>query len=134
VKNAITLFHAPSNPASTRILSILERSAAPAAASDKSKDNASITLDVTEGPPTADQLRSILEFVGASKAGDLVEGAADEADAQRRIRLNGSSFKRPTVRLSVMLSSRIAGLQYMLDAEDAGVGDPAASPDNWEHG
>jgi len=98
-RNAVTLFHNPSNPGSTRILSLLQRSASPAtgAAVDKSKEPPKITLDVNNGPPTADQLQSILEYVGADRASDIVEGASDEADAQRRLRGNPSAFKRPLV-------------------------------------
>lgn len=52
---------------------------------------------MTNGPPTADQLKSILEYIGAGRVSDIVEGASDEADAQRRLRGNPSTFKRPVV-------------------------------------
>jgi hypothetical protein len=54
-------------------------------------------LDVTEQAPTSDQLRSILEFAGEEKVGSIVEGASDVADAQRRVRLDLSTLKRPLV-------------------------------------
>ena len=54
-------------------------------------------LNVSEDPPTTDQLRSILEYVGARRAGDLVKGARDEADAMRRLKENGDNFVRPVV-------------------------------------
>jgi hypothetical protein len=79
---------------------VLQRSAGQdsnGAAAEKSKDNAKITLDVETGPPTSDQLRSILEFTGAAKASDIIEGAVDEADAQRRLRGSSDAFKRPLV-------------------------------------
>ena len=54
-------------------------------------------LNISEDPPTSDQLRSILEYVGARRAGDLVKGARDEADAMRRLKENGDNFVRPVV-------------------------------------
>jgi uncharacterized protein DUF1687 len=54
-------------------------------------------LDVTESAPTSDQLRSILEYVGEKNAASVVEGASDEADAQRRVRLDANTLKRPLV-------------------------------------
>ena len=58
---------------------------------------AEFDLNVTEEPPTSDQLRSILEYVGAKKAGELVKGARDEADAMRKLRESAENFKRPVV-------------------------------------
>ncbi len=54
-------------------------------------------LNVTEDPPTSDQLRSILEYVGGRKAGDIVRGARDEADAMKKLTENAENFKRPVV-------------------------------------
>lgn len=56
-----------------------------------------VELEVTEEPPTGDQMRSILEYVGAQRAGDLVKGALGEAEAMRRVRDGGASFVRPVV-------------------------------------
>ncbi len=53
-------------------------------------------LDVTEEPPTADQLKSILEYLGGPSAvGRVVEGAKDETDALRRLKADGNVFQRP---------------------------------------
>ena len=52
-------------------------------------------LNVTEDRPTTDQLRSILEYLGARRAGDVIAGARDEADAMRKLKENGDSFIRP---------------------------------------
>jgi Protein of unknown function (DUF1687) len=52
---------------------------------------------VTEESPTSDQLRSILEYVGEKNASKVVEGASDEADAQRRFRMDVNALKRPLV-------------------------------------
>jgi Protein of unknown function (DUF1687) len=59
--------------------------------------NQEFELDVTDSPPTSDQLRTILEYVGEKNAGQVVEGASGAADAQRRVRGDDGSFKRPVV-------------------------------------
>jgi hypothetical protein len=48
---------------------------------------------VTEADPTADQLRSILEFAGANEVGKVVEGATSAGDAVGKL----SKFQRPVV-------------------------------------
>lgn len=53
--------------------------------------------DVQEGPPTNDQLNSILEYLGASKAGSVVSGASDASDALKKFKANESAFQRPVV-------------------------------------
>jgi len=55
-------------------------------------------LDVTEEPPTSDQLKTILEYLGGSPS-KLIEGASDESDAMRRLKADGNTFKRPLVSL-----------------------------------
>lgn len=57
------------------------------------------TLDVTESPPTSDQLKSILEYVGGQNAGQVIQGARDESDAMRKLKENSESFQRPVVRV-----------------------------------
>jgi arsenate reductase-like glutaredoxin family protein len=54
-------------------------------------------LDVTEAPPTSDQLKNIMEYLGGAP-GKVIEGASDESDAQRRLKADGNAFKRPLVR------------------------------------
>ena len=54
-------------------------------------------LNVTEDPPTSDQLRTILEYIGAKRAGDVVKGAKNEADAMKKLRESGENFTRPVV-------------------------------------
>ena len=63
---------------------------------------AEFELNVTEDPPTKDQLRTILEYVGAKKASQLVEGARDEADAMKKLGEDGAKFKRPVVSRSTL--------------------------------
>ena len=107
----ITLFHKPSLPASTRVLTLLKQISAEAsenATQDQSSDHAAqnkiqrsdFELNITEDPPTGDQLRTILEYVGAGKAKNLVEGARDEADAMRKLKEDSARFRRPVVAIS----------------------------------
>ena len=72
-------------------------------ASDHSHQNniqrSEFELNVTEDPPTSDQLRTILEYVGARRAKDIVEGARDTGDALKKLREDGTKFRRPIVSL-----------------------------------
>jgi hypothetical protein len=53
--------------------------------------------DIQEGPPTSDQLSSILDYIGPSKAGTVVKDATGSSDAQRKFKASESSFQRPVV-------------------------------------
>ena len=55
-------------------------------------------LNVVEEPPTHDQLRSILDYVGASRAGEVIEGATSDKDALAKWKRDQNSFKRPIVK------------------------------------
>lgn len=48
-----------------------------------------------EGPPTADQLSSILEYLGPSHAGSVIKDATGTSDALRKFKQSESSFQRP---------------------------------------
>lgn len=50
-----------------------------------------------EAEPTEDQLKSILEYVGESGAGSVVEGASSVRDAVRRVKEDAGRFRRPLV-------------------------------------
>ena len=54
-------------------------------------------VDVQEGAPTADQLTSILEYIGPSKAGSIVKDAMGSSDALRKFKESESLFQRPIV-------------------------------------
>jgi arsenate reductase-like glutaredoxin family protein len=107
--DVITLFHNPSKQASVRAQTILKQASAQASqhatedqASDHSGQHQSAArdpfeLEVTESAPTADQLKSIFEYVGNGKAAALVSGAASESDALRMVKENGGAFIRPVV-------------------------------------
>jgi arsenate reductase-like glutaredoxin family protein len=106
----ITLFHKPTAPGSTRILTLLKQANA-TAKETATEDQASshdhhsadqrteFTLDITEAPPTSDQLKNILEYVGSQNAGKIVEGAMTENDALKKLGENPSAFVRPLVRV-----------------------------------
>lgn len=108
--DTITLFHRPSLSSSTRVLTLLKQASAQAsetATEDQASDHTHQTkiqrsefeLNITEEPPTSDQLRSILEYVGGSRAKDIVEGARNEADAIKTLAQDPSKFRAPVVRL-----------------------------------
>ncbi|KAF2131172.1 hypothetical protein P153DRAFT_337511 [Dothidotthia symphoricarpi CBS 119687] len=108
-KNVVTLFHKPSSQASTRVLTLLKQQNAQSVA-HATEDQASsheaqnksqkpeFELDVTEAPPTGDQLKNILEYLGGTgAAGKVVDGAENESDALRRLKADGNVFQRPVV-------------------------------------
>ncbi|KAE9380101.1 DUF1687-domain-containing protein [Stipitochalara longipes BDJ] len=105
-KDVISLFHNAKSPASLRVNTLLKQASANAsehATEDQASDHTAQThpkrqefeLEVTEDPPTQDQLKSILEYVGAQKASTIIKGARDEADAMRKLKENAESFQRP---------------------------------------
>jgi hypothetical protein len=107
-KDVITLFHKASSPASLRVQTLLKQISANAsehATEDQASDHSDQThpkrqefdLEVTEEAPTQDQLKSILEYVGAPKAGTIIRGAKNEADAIKKLKENSESFQRPVV-------------------------------------
>ncbi|CAL3969514.1 hypothetical protein PZA11_005957 [Diplocarpon coronariae] len=105
-KDVITLFHKASSPASIKVHSFLKQVSANAsetATQDQASDHsvqskprrAEFELEVTEEPPTQDQLKSILEYVGTQKAGTIISGAIDEADALKKLKESSENFQRP---------------------------------------
>ncbi|KIW57131.1 hypothetical protein PV05_05726 [Exophiala xenobiotica] len=107
--DVLTLFHKPSISASVRVQNLLKQASAQAAqtatedqATDHSAQNNTVTrdpfeLEVTEAPPTPDQLNSIFEYLGGGVAGELVKGAASQSDALRKVKEDGNSFTRPVL-------------------------------------
>lgn len=104
--DVITLFHKPSVPASLRVLTLLKQVSAHAsetATEDQAADHThqnklqrtEFELNITEDPPTTDQIRTILEYMGAHNAGRLVEGAKDMGDAIKKLGENPKRFKPP---------------------------------------
>lgn len=104
--DVITLFHRPSVPSSLRVLTKLKQISAHASetatedqASDHTHQNklqrTQFELNVTEEPPTSDQVRTILEYVGEMKASQLVTGAKDAQDVMRKLKEDSLSLKVP---------------------------------------
>jgi len=63
----------------------------------KKMDTDGARTDVVEGPPTADQLGSILEYLGPSKAGTVVKDATGSSDALRKFNAHQQVFQRPVI-------------------------------------
>ncbi|KAI0119765.1 DUF1687-domain-containing protein [Daldinia grandis] len=106
----VTLFHKAGSPASTRAATLLKQVSANAtetATEDQASDHTHQThpkrsrqefeLNITEEPPTADQLKTILEYVGKNNISSIVQGASTENDALKKFRENNENFKRPVI-------------------------------------
>lgn len=70
-------------------------------ASDHSAQNkiqrSDFDLDIVEEAPTQDQIRSILDYVGASNIGKVIKGASNEAEALKKFKADSENFQRPVV-------------------------------------
>jgi arsenate reductase-like glutaredoxin family protein len=55
----------------------------------------STITDVQETAPTADQLTSILEYLGPAQAGSVIADATGTTDALKKFKANESLFKAP---------------------------------------
>ncbi|RYO79779.1 hypothetical protein DL766_006377 [Monosporascus sp. MC13-8B] len=109
-KDIVTLFHKASSPASLRAANLLRQVSANAtesATEDQASDHTAQTnslrqrpefeLNITEDPPTTDQLKTILEYVGKNKISSVVNGASTENEALKKFKESGDNFKRPVV-------------------------------------
>ena len=72
-------------------------------------------LDVTEEPPTTDQLRSIFEYVGEFKCGQLLEGSRNATEAMKILKQSPDSFRRPVVSLTFSDNSTIRLILQIVD-------------------
>ena len=54
-------------------------------------------LDITEAPPTSDQLRTIFDYTGGKMASTFVKGANSSEDAFKKLRESADAFQRPVV-------------------------------------
>ncbi|KAF2404408.1 hypothetical protein EJ06DRAFT_526491 [Trichodelitschia bisporula] len=106
-KDVITLFHKPNNAASTRTLTLLKQWSANSESTatedqasqheTQSKTDPQFELDVTEAPPTVDQLKNILEYVGSQNAGSIISGARDTTSALQILKEDSGRFQRPII-------------------------------------
>ena len=105
----MTVFHKASSPASVRVANLLKQVSANAtsgATLDQASDHSAQTtpirdqfeLNITEDPPTDDQVKTILEYVGTSGISNVIKGANTEKDALRKFKESKENFIRPVVR------------------------------------
>lgn len=108
-KDIITVFHKPGLPGSVRVASLLKQvnaNATEAATEDQASDHSHQThpkrqefeLNITEDAPTADQLQTILGYVGSAKVGSVVKGANNVQEALKKFKESPDNFKHPVVR------------------------------------
>jgi hypothetical protein len=107
--DVIQLFHKAGSPASTKVVNLLKQISAAAsetATEDQASDHSAQTnnrrdvfeLTVTEEPPTADQLTTMLEYAGQPGISSIVKGATTTTEALRLFKQNTDNLKRPVVR------------------------------------
>jgi hypothetical protein len=105
----VTLFHKASSPASVRVANLLKQASANAAehaTEDQASDHSAQTnphraefeLNITEDPPTPDQLQTILQYVGKPAIPTVVKGASSESEALKIFKQSAEAFQRPVVR------------------------------------
>ncbi|KAG6036022.1 hypothetical protein E4U41_005839 [Claviceps citrina] len=102
----VTVFHKASSPASTRVANLVKQISANAQAGatvDQASDHTAQTaarrdpfeLNITEDPPTVEQVQTILEYVGKEDIQKVIKGASNEKDALKKFRESKESFLRP---------------------------------------
>ncbi|QPG96260.1 hypothetical protein C2857_003679 [Epichloe festucae Fl1] len=102
----VTVFHKASSPASTRVVNLVKQISANAQAGatlDQASDHSPQTkatrdpfeLNITEDPPTVEQVQTILNYVGKGGISKVIKGANDEKDALKKFRQSKDSFLRP---------------------------------------
>ncbi|KAG6235869.1 hypothetical protein E4U25_004322 [Claviceps purpurea] len=102
----VTVFHKASSPASTRVANLMKQISASAQAGatvDQASDDTAQTqarrdpfeLNITEEPPTAEQVQTILEYVGKENIHKVIKDADNEQDALEKFRVSRDSFLRP---------------------------------------
>jgi len=111
-----------------RVYTLLKKASAIAsehATEDQASDHSHLTLArreefelyITEDPPTAEQLKSILEYIGPQRASTIVMGAKNKADAINKLKENTENFQKPVVCYTISqslqaLSNRVADYFY----------------------
>ena len=91
-----------------RVYTFLKRASATAsehATEDQASDHSHLLhphrrefeLNVSEDPPTSDQLRSIIQYLGVQNVSKVVQGANSEAEAIEKLKQNRENFQRPVV-------------------------------------
>ncbi|KAI0894166.1 DUF1687-domain-containing protein [Annulohypoxylon nitens] len=105
----VTLFHKAQSPASTQVVKLLKEvsasgtaaaNASDASANDQTQSkrlNRVFELEITETPPTADQLQTILDYLSKDQISQVIKGATTKKDALEKFRQNAASFSAPLV-------------------------------------
>lgn len=92
-----------------RVANLLKQASANAtehATEDQASDHSAQTaphraefeLNITEDPPTPDQLQTILQYVGKPAISSVVKGASSESEALKIFKQSAEAFQRPVVR------------------------------------
>lgn len=97
--DVIQLFHKAGSPASTKAADLLKRISirASESASEDKANRDPFELQVTEEPPTQDQLQTMLDYAGDKGISSIVEGANTSSEALRLVRENVDKLRRPIV-------------------------------------
>ncbi|KAK0655799.1 duf1687 domain-containing protein [Cercophora newfieldiana] len=129
--DVIQLFHKAGSPASIKVVNLLKQISAAAsetATEDQASDHAAQTnnrrdafeLTVTEEPPTADQLTTILDYAGTPGIPSIVNGAKTTTEALRLFKQDADNLKRPVIvdwnNGKVYAGSEESAILKMLDA------------------
>ncbi|KAJ2904900.1 hypothetical protein MKZ38_006941 [Zalerion maritima] len=94
--DVVTLFHKATSPGSLKVLATLKDAAAKATANTGVRDQ--FKLDVTESPPTLDQLQCIIEYMKQPKPESaVIRGANNTEEAFKKFKETPNSFQRPVV-------------------------------------
>ncbi|KAI5851229.1 thioredoxin-like protein [Morchella snyderi] len=98
--DVLTLFHAPKSAPSKRVLDLLKAASASAGEGEGAGKKAVFELEVVDAPavPTPSQLRSILEFAGKNRVGEIVRGAASEREAMKALDEDGEGASERVLR------------------------------------
>ncbi|KAH7010896.1 uncharacterized protein B0I36DRAFT_378521 [Microdochium trichocladiopsis] len=100
----ITLFHKAGNLAST-----------PPRLPRRARTREEFKLNITEEPPTEDQLRTILGYVGQSKVSSVVKGASLDNDAIKKFRSSTNAFQRPVNNSKAVTSAEGSQILKLLE-------------------
>ncbi|KAM0356146.1 hypothetical protein ACHAPU_000541 [Fusarium lateritium] len=106
--DTVTVFHKASSPGSVRVANLLKQISAnvsSGATFDQASDHSAqmtpardeFELNITEDPPTDDQVKTILDYVGTSGISNVIKGASSEKDALRKFKESKDNFVRPMV-------------------------------------
>lgn len=103
-KDIIQLFSKAGQPDSLKVANLLKQISAASAnisAADQPAGQAPIRdefeLQITEDAPTADQLETIFDYVGAPGIPQVIQGASNRKDAVALFKKNANAFKRPLI-------------------------------------